>query len=90
MRVLKAGLLNFPFVFGAGFVLGSLRIFWVIPRLGARTAELLETPAADIRLDGAMDRSEPRRAVHNVGQAAYGGYRDWLNDARGIHICPVA
>jgi len=41
---LKAGLLYFALVFGAGFLLGPIRILWVVPRFGARTAELLEAP----------------------------------------------
>ncbi len=44
MRTLKAGVLSFAIVFGAGFVLGPIRIVWVVPRLGARIAELLEAP----------------------------------------------
>lgn len=44
MRTLKAGVLYFVIVFGAGFVLGTIRITWVVPRLGTRTAELLESP----------------------------------------------
>ena len=44
MRILKAGVLYFALVFGAGFILGPIRIAWVVPRLGTRTAELLETP----------------------------------------------
>jgi hypothetical protein len=44
MRILKAGMLYFAIVFGAGFVLGSIRIFWVVPRIGTRMAELMETP----------------------------------------------
>jgi hypothetical protein len=44
MQILKAGGLYFAFVFGAGFVLGPIRILWVVPRLGARIAELLEAP----------------------------------------------
>jgi hypothetical protein len=43
MRILKAGVLYFALVFGAGFVLGTVRILWVVPRLGTRTAELMET-----------------------------------------------
>ena len=43
MQILKAGVLYFA-VFGAGFVLGPIRILWVIPRLGTRAAELLEAP----------------------------------------------
>ena len=44
MQILKAGVLYFAFVFGAGFVLGPFRILWVVPRLGTRMAELLEAP----------------------------------------------
>ena len=43
-RVLMAGLLYFALTFGAGFVLGSLRILLLAPRIGARAAELAETP----------------------------------------------
>jgi len=41
MQLLKAGILYFAAVFGAGFVLGLIRTLWVVPRLGARMAELL-------------------------------------------------
>ena len=44
MQILKAGVLYFALVFGAGFVLGTIRVLWVIPRLGVRTAELMEAP----------------------------------------------
>ena len=44
MQILKAGLLYFVFVFGAGFVLGTIRTLWIAPRFGARTAELMEAP----------------------------------------------
>ena len=44
MQILKAGVLYFALVFGVGFVLGSVRTLWVVPRFGARTAELMETP----------------------------------------------
>jgi hypothetical protein len=43
-KVLKAGVLYFVLVFGAGFALGPVRILWVVPRFGTRTAELIETP----------------------------------------------
>jgi type IV secretory pathway TrbD component len=44
MQTLKAAVLYFTLVFGAGFLLGPIRIFWIAPRLGTRTAELLEAP----------------------------------------------
>jgi hypothetical protein len=44
MQILKAGVMYFGLVFGAGFVLGPIRILWVVPRLGTRIAELLEAP----------------------------------------------
>lgn len=44
MRPIRAGLVYFLLVFGAGFVFGVLRTLFVAPRLGAPAAELLETP----------------------------------------------
>jgi hypothetical protein len=44
MQILKASVLYFALVFGAGFVLGSIRILWFVPRFGTRMAELMETP----------------------------------------------
>ena len=44
VRILKAGALYFGVVFAAGFVLGTIRVIWVVPRLGERTAELIEAP----------------------------------------------
>jgi hypothetical protein len=44
MRILKPALIYFAFVFAAGFIFGVLRVLWVIPQLGTRTAELLEMP----------------------------------------------
>ena len=43
-RTLRAGIEYFVLVFAAGFLLGAIRTLWVVPALGARTAELLETP----------------------------------------------
>lgn len=43
-RVLRAGAIYFAIVFGVGFVLGFIRVLWVVPRLGVRAAELLEAP----------------------------------------------
>jgi len=40
MGILKAGVAYFALVFGAGFALGTIRILWMVPRLGTRMAEL--------------------------------------------------
>jgi hypothetical protein len=44
VRIIKAALLYFALVFGAGLVLGPIRILWVVPRFGTRMAELMEAP----------------------------------------------
>ena len=44
MQILKAGVVYFAIVLGAGFVLGPIRILWFVPRFGERTAELMEAP----------------------------------------------
>jgi hypothetical protein len=44
VQILKAGVLYFALVFGAGFVLGPIRILWLVPRVGTRLAELMEAP----------------------------------------------
>ena len=44
MNVLKAAVVYFVIVFGAGFVLGTVRTLFVLPLVGSRTAELLEMP----------------------------------------------
>ncbi len=43
-QIFKAALLYLFFVFGAGFVLGTIRVLWSVPRFGERNAELLEQP----------------------------------------------
>ena len=44
MQVVKAGAIYFALMFGAGFVLGTIRTLWVVPRFGTRMAELMEMP----------------------------------------------
>ncbi|MGV2826986.1 hypothetical protein [Myxosarcina sp. GI1(2024)] len=44
MQTLKAGILYFALVFTAGFMLGFIRILWVVPLFGTRIAELMEMP----------------------------------------------
>jgi hypothetical protein len=43
-ETLKAGAVYFALVFAAGFVLGTIRTLWIVPRLGVRTAEVTEAP----------------------------------------------
>lgn len=42
--ILRAGFAYFGFVFGAGFILGSIRVPFLVPRFGERIAEIIETP----------------------------------------------
>jgi len=44
MPTLKAGVLYFAVVFGAGFVLGPIRVMWLVPCFGTKAAELMEMP----------------------------------------------
>ena len=44
MRVLRAGLIYFLLVFGAGLALAFVRVPFLVPRFGVRTAELMEAP----------------------------------------------
>jgi hypothetical protein len=41
---IKAGIAYFSLVFGAGFVMGTIRVPFLVPRLGERMAELTEMP----------------------------------------------
>jgi hypothetical protein len=43
-KILQAGVLYFAVVFGAGFVLGTIRTIWIVPRFGTRRAEVMEAP----------------------------------------------
>jgi hypothetical protein len=44
VRIIKPAILYFVLVFAAGFILGTTRVLLVVPRIGTRTAELIETP----------------------------------------------
>jgi hypothetical protein len=44
MKVFKAGAAYCSLVFGAGFVLGALRVSLLVPRFGERISELSEMP----------------------------------------------
>ena len=44
MNTFKAAVAYFALVLGTGFVLGTIRVPFLVPRLGERYAELLEMP----------------------------------------------
>ena len=44
MQLLEASMVYFALVFGLGFLLGAIRVPLLVPRMGARRAELLEMP----------------------------------------------
>jgi hypothetical protein len=43
-RIFAGGVMYFVLVFGAGFILGSIRIPFMTPRFGERISELIEMP----------------------------------------------
>ena len=44
LNTIRAGLMYFAPVLGTGFVLGVLRVPFLVPRIGERWAELAEMP----------------------------------------------
>ena len=66
MKILKAGLLYFGLVFGAGFVLGTIRTLWIVPRFGTRIAELMETPVMFVVTIAAARWTVRRLAVSSM------------------------
>jgi len=42
--ILKAATTYFALVFGAGLILGPIRVLFIVPRFGVRVAELMEYP----------------------------------------------
>lgn len=69
MRVVRGGLEYFALVFGAGFLLGCARVMVLVPRLGVRTAELLEMPLMLVVIVFAARRVQ-RRHLDGLGFAA--------------------
>ena len=69
MQILKAGLAYFAMVFGAGFVLGPIRQLWLVPRVGARAAELMEMPVMLLVIIGSARWITRRFALPAAGLA---------------------
>lgn len=42
MNTLKPAIVYFALVFGTGFMLGTIRVLWIVPKISVRTAELIE------------------------------------------------
>lgn len=69
MQVLKAAIVYFGLAFGAGFALGTVRVLWIVPRVGTKTAELLEAPIM-LAVTILAARWVVRRLSPRVGAAA--------------------
>jgi hypothetical protein len=72
MPIVRAGVLYFALVFGAGFVLGAVRTLWIVPRVGTRAAELMETPIMFVVTIVAARWTVLRLAVPSVPSARLG------------------
>ena len=49
-KTLRAALLYFSIVLGTGFVLGMIRVPFIVPRIGERWAELAEMPIMGVTI----------------------------------------
>lgn len=70
--IVKTAAVYFGITFSAGFVLGFVRVGWIAPRLGARTAELVEMPIMLVVMILAARRAvrglpAPRTAPRRLG-----------------------
>lgn len=72
MQILQAGLLYFILVFGAGFVLGPIRILWAEPAFGTRAAELIEMPVMFVVITFAARWTVRHLAVPRIPSQRFG------------------
>lgn len=71
MRVLQAGALYFACVFATGFVMGTIRVFWIVPSLGVRTTELAEVPVMlAVTIVAARAIADKLRVAHRMAARA--------------------
>jgi hypothetical protein len=66
--VVRAGGVYFLVVFGFGFLFGVVRVLLLVPRLGERTAELIEMPLMLAVIALAARRLVRRHSALHVGQ----------------------
>ena len=74
-RVMRAAAIYFGIVFGAGAILGPVRVLWLVPRVGVRAAELMEIPwmlVAIVYAARFINRRYPKDARMRTGAAALG------------------
>lgn len=71
--VIAAGLRYFVLVFGAGFLLALVRIPFLVPRLGERWAELIETPFMLVVIVLAARHVVRRAPLASTAQAVVAG-----------------
>lgn len=78
-RFLGPGRLYFALVFGAGCVLGTIRILWVVPRVGTKRAELFRNAdyACGHVSSSAVDHSPAGNGASAVNATRYGQHRGW-------------
>jgi len=91
-QTLKAAALYFALVFGAGFVLGPIRILWAVPRFGVRMAELMETPIMLVVVIIAARWTAQRFALPPTlsSRLRYGLHCARSSAGCGIHPCAMA
>lgn len=74
MPVLRAAAIYFAWVFAIGFGLGAVRVTFLVPRCGERTAELLELPIMVLATTLVARRRQRRTAAFTPRQQlAVGG-----------------
>ena len=71
MQMVKAGVVYFALVFAVGFVLGAICTLWLVPRVGTRTAELMEMPIMLVVTIGAARWTVLRLSVPHVSSARF-------------------